>query len=121
MNNNFKRGIVVVAIIGGVIGGYFLYRQFGNEKVTKIEHVSGYNSVIITDKLDPKRLVISPGTNVSWTNEDTKNHEIVFKNQNFGSDNMAPKDIWNHLFEKSGIYNYYLKDNPKIKGTVKVN
>ena len=107
--------LVGLLAIGGILFYQFYWRYTGT---TEAVTAAGRNQITIgKDGFNPKSLVVSPGTSVTWTNTDVANHTVIFKD--FGSAEMAPQDIWPHLFEKKGIFEYTDKDG-HLKGKIVV-
>jgi plastocyanin len=80
---------------------------------------SGNAEVTMKDILfTPANLVISPGTIVTWINDDSVKHIIHF--ETFKSDELDPGGTFEHTFKNEGTYNYYCSLNPIMKGKITV-
>lgn len=101
--------------------GVFLYQRSNPAPNTTLTHVAGKNSILITDKgFDPKYYTVSPGTGMTWINQDTKTHTLVFDKENINSGKMQPQDIFTHMFSTKGTYEYHCSEHSKEKGIIYV-
>lgn len=74
-------------------------------------------SVAISDfSFQPASLTVSPGTTVTWTNQDGSTHTVKFGDavsQRLGQGGVSAK-----TFETSGIYTYTCSLHPSMAGTI---
>jgi len=74
----------------------------------------------------PLNLEVSPGTNVTWANEDNVVHTIQSQNKLgdnsglFHSSLLETGDKFEYTFEEEGVYNYYCSLHPWRIGLVTV-
>jgi plastocyanin len=79
------------------------------------------NSVMIKDfAFQPNILVVHVGTTVTWTNQDTVQHEVISDNGTFDSGIMMPNDQFTHTFSQPGNYSYYCKIHSYMFGMIQV-
>jgi plastocyanin len=79
------------------------------------------NSVMIKDfAFQPNILVVPVGTTVTWTNQDTVQHEVISDNGTFDSGIMMPNDQFTHTFSQPGNYSYYCKIHSYMFGMIQV-
>lgn len=72
-------------------------------------------------KFAPSTLTVSPGTTVTWTNEDSDAHTVTSKNGAFTQSNTLHKgDSFSFKFTKKGSYPYYCSFHPFMVATVVV-
>lgn len=69
----------------------------------------------------PPTIQVSPGTTVTWTNQDYVVHTVTDLGGKFDSQLIQPQDIWKHTFDTDGTYNYFCTLHPWMKGTVIVS
>ena len=65
----------------------------------------------------PQVAVIDRGKGVSWLNDDQVSHNVAFSN--FSSGSIGPGELYTHVFNESGIYDYYCSIHKRYEhGTV---
>ncbi|MGB2875372.1 MAG: cupredoxin domain-containing protein [Gaiellaceae bacterium] len=78
-------------------------------------------TVKITAKaFSPATVTIATGSAVTWTNSDTKNHQVVANNGAFASPTIAPGHSYTHTFSTAGSYSYHDALYPSLAGKVVV-
>jgi nitrite reductase (NO-forming) len=86
---------------------------------------------IIGNSYYPKKLEITPGTTVTWVNEDVFSylagefsgiHNVVSTEgpTNLNSPMLAHAESWSYTFEEEGEYTYICTPHPYMEGQVKV-
>ena len=84
---------------------------------------------ITKDGFTPQEIQIRKGTIVTWTNNDTSNHQVA--SDPFPMDNnlkeigkgriLSPNDVFSFTFDTEGTFTYHDELNPfRLKGTVVV-
>ncbi len=68
----------------------------------------------------PTPIAIKAGERVTWTNEDTANHQIVADDGSFSSAVLARGRSFSHTFALGGTFAYHDGLQPALKGTVVV-
>jgi len=68
----------------------------------------------------PKTVNINQGDSVTWTNNDTINHQVVANNGNYASPILGPGKSWTHKFTHGGTFRYHDSLHPALTGTVVV-
>lgn len=66
----------------------------------------------------PARLVVSPGTRVFWTNQDSDPHTVSATNGRWSSDALDTGDHYNRMFTAAGTLTYYCTIHPFMHGTL---
>lgn len=89
------------------------------------EEVEVLNEVTITIndlKFYPQKITISPGTTVTWFNNDTSPHKVVAYDRLFYGPRLSPGDKYSFTFTQEGTHRYFDAIFPKIgRGTIIVN
>lgn len=73
----------------------------------------------------PDTILISVGTTVRWTNNDSLDHTVTSINgtvtsnsESFDSGPLAPGESFEHRFDVPGTYRYICTIHPSMQGTV---
>ena len=68
----------------------------------------------------PKTVNINQDDSVTWTNNDTINHQVVANNGNYASPILGPGKSWTHPFHSGGTFRYHDSLHPALTGSVVV-
>lgn len=68
----------------------------------------------------PKTVNINQDDSVTWTNNDTINHQVVANNGNYASPILGPGKSWTHPFHNGGTFRYHDSLHPGLTGSVVV-
>jgi len=68
----------------------------------------------------PKAVNINQDDSVTWTNNDTINHQVVANNGNYASPILGPGKAWTHAFHSGGTFRYHDSLHPGLTGSVVV-
>jgi plastocyanin len=68
----------------------------------------------------PKSTTINQDDSVTWTNNDTINHQVVANNGGFASPILGPGKSWTHKFGNGGTFRYHDSLHPGLTGSVVV-
>jgi plastocyanin len=68
----------------------------------------------------PATVTINQDDSVTWTNVDTKDHQVVANGGSFASPILKPGKAYTHAFRNGGTYRYHDGLHPTLKGTVTV-
>jgi plastocyanin len=68
----------------------------------------------------PATVTINQGDSVTWTNTDTKDHQVVSNAGAFASAILKPGKSYTHAFPSGGTYRYHDGLHPTLKGAVTV-
>jgi len=68
----------------------------------------------------PANLVVSPGTKLIWTNEDSDPHTVTSTKNIWASEALDTGDQFTRMFSKLGTFTYYCEIHPFMHGTVTV-
>lgn len=101
----------------------------GNLTVTKISS----EKVLIGNEeskepFNPSLINITNGNTILWINSDVETHTVTSGSPNnkitngkeFDSGNLNPNQIFEHTFDKAGIYKYFCLLHPSMTGLVNV-
>jgi plastocyanin len=70
---------------------------------------------------DPETATVKAGGTITWTNEDSANHNVVFDDKSVkGIDNLRQNQSGEVTFDKAGSFSYVCSYHPGMKGTVTV-
>jgi plastocyanin len=68
----------------------------------------------------PATVTINQDDSVTWTNADTKDHQVVANGGSFASPILAKGKSYTHAFHGGGTFRYHDGLHPALKGTVTV-
>ena len=68
----------------------------------------------------PATVTINQDDSVTWTNTDTKDHQVVANGGSFASPILKPGKTYNHVFRAGGTFRYHDGLHPTLRGTVTV-
>ena len=68
----------------------------------------------------PATLTVTPGTTVTWKNEDDSPHRIGDKNGTFTSAALDTDDTFSQAFTAPGEYEYFCSIHPRMVGKIVV-
>src|SRR5437867_12305080 len=68
----------------------------------------------------PATVTINQDDSVTWTNTDTKDHQVVANGGSFASPILANGKSYTHAFANGGTYHYHDGLYPSLRGTVTV-
>jgi plastocyanin len=77
-------------------------------------------SITATAFTPTSRTIASPDS-IKWTNNDTKNHQVVANNGSFVSPTIAPGKSYTHTFNTAGTFRYHDALYPSHTGRIIVN
>ena len=91
------------------------------------------NKVLIGDEeskmpFNPSPINITVGNKIIWINTDVETHRVTSgfpdnnstKAKEFDSGNLNPNQIFEHRFNKAGIYSYFCIIHPSMTGVVNI-
>jgi plastocyanin len=112
--------VLILALVVGC-GGYSSTSPSTTAMVpgTPVSIVSGASTLTAT-AYSPNPLTVSPGTQVSWVNNDGTTHTSVSDTGAWSSGNIAPGAVYTTTFNTAGTYTYHCSIHPNMIGTVKV-
>lgn len=123
-----KIRVVVIALLVLTAGVFVYLLVKGKQNNSIAKSITGQAVVTITDQgFSPSTIKVKKGTQVTFTNLDTKLHRVAsdpYPTHSTlpGFDSVEPlnvNDSYSYIFEKSGTFTYQDYLNPyKIKGTV---
>jgi plastocyanin len=66
----------------------------------------------------PATLIVAPGTNVTWTNDDDIPHTVAAKDKSFRSKPMDTGNQFSYTFATPGEYDYFCSLHPHMVGKI---
>jgi len=75
---------------------------------------------ITASAFSPANVTINTGDTVTWTNADTKSHQVIANNGSFASTTLAANKKYSHVFNTGGTFNYHDALHPSLKGKIVV-
>jgi plastocyanin len=68
----------------------------------------------------PQRIIVKPGTTVTWTNDDDDSHTVASSSKLFKSKALDTGDKFSFTFTTAGTYAYICSVHPYMTGAVVV-
>jgi plastocyanin len=68
----------------------------------------------------PASVTINASDSITWTNTDTKDHQVVSNSGSFASAILKPGKSYTHAFGSGGTFRYHDGLHPSLKGTITV-
>lgn len=91
------------------------------ESEERVEVLNEITIEIKNLKFYPEKVTISPGTTVTWFNNDTSPHKVVAYDRLFYGSRLNPGEKYSFTFTKEGTHRYFDASFPKIgRGTITV-
>jgi len=78
---------------------------------------------IVDFGFSPATLTVNPGTTVTWTNQDTAQHNVVPDEETSffkAGELLAKGESYSVTFDEPGTYTYYCGPHPNMRGTIVV-
>jgi plastocyanin len=69
---------------------------------------------------DPGTITVTPGTTVTWTNEDPTEHTVTAKDGSFTSEPLPSGKGYRVTFDQAGTFAYTCAIHPTMTGTIEV-
>ena len=73
---------------------------------------------IINYDYTPKILTVAVNTEVTWTQRDNVQHDVVSTENTFRSPLLSLNENYSYKFTTPGTYDYYCSIHPNMKGTI---
>ncbi len=91
------------------------------ETEEEIETINEAEIKIRNGRFYPDEIIISPGTTVTWINDDNVPHKVVAYDRLFYGNRLSPGDSYSFTFTNEGIHRYFDAVFPKLgKGEINV-
>jgi plastocyanin len=98
----------------GMMGGASGPQTTGSASGTGHMTISGF-------RFEPTELTVTPGTVVTWTNEDSAPHTATARDGSFDTDRLNSGDVSSQVkFDKAGTFEYYCEVHPWMVGRIVV-
>jgi plastocyanin len=91
-----------------VLGGALAPPAAGQAK-RSVVHIKNFTFI-------PAALTVSPGTVVTFVNDDDEPHTVTATNKSFDSEGLDKNAHWTHTFAKPGSFTYFCELHPMMKG-----
>ena len=75
---------------------------------------------ITSGGFEPAQVTVGAGDEVTWTNNDTVNRQLVADGGTFTSPSIKPGDTWTFSFSRAGTFAYHDQSKTAQRGTVTV-
>src|SRR5690349_15218606 len=69
----------------------------------------------------PATTTVAAGDTITWSNNDSTNHQVVADDGGFSSAVLAPGSSYSHTFDGPGAFAFHDGLHPGLKGSVTVN
>ena len=117
--------IVVIIGLGLLVWVYVKYigkGSYGTSTPVQTEtQTVGQNTVTMKNlSFSPANLEVTPGTKVTWINEDTVDHTVTSNDNKFNSGVLARGSKFEFIFEQTGEYAYYCSIHPTMTAKIVV-
>lgn len=66
----------------------------------------------------PAIINIDVGTQITWINNDTVEHDVIASDGSFWSELLQEWDVYTHIFDKAGTYDYNCSIHPMMKWVI---
>lgn len=106
--------IVIIVIILGVAGYLFSSKNKTNKDAT-----ASPNTVAISNfAFSPAELTVSPGTEVTFVNNDSVDHTVTSDSGSFDSGTLKSGASFKQVFSTAGTFGYRCNIHLNMKGTI---
>jgi plastocyanin len=149
MNKGLSTVLIIVVLAAGVGGAYLFYKNANKKADTAVqnntsqqqaaENVDGSNTPTHPDDTSststnqsnavtikgfaysPSSITVKKGTTVTWTNQDSVEHNVVSEQEGGPKSDLLKKGgTFSFTFDKIGTFTYICSVHPQMKGTVTV-
>lgn len=93
---------------------------FAEEPIGRTAAAQSLSVTIENSIFTPGEIAVTPGTSVTWTNNDAMPHTVVDVNKSFRSKTLVKGGTFMFTFTNVGDYNYFCSVHPNMKGKVMV-
>lgn len=109
--------LICFCIVTGCISTKPQYQSYKAEVPPEI------TDLIIIGKFtfNPEMMVVTPGTTVTWVNEDDVSLTIESapdSKEKFKSEKITKGEYFSHIFNQRGTFSYYCVEHPSMTGTI---
>lgn len=112
---------IILVIFLGVASLLFLgascYKS-SNTPATSSAPVTTNQVTISNFAFSPQTITVSPGTTVTWTNNDSTTHTVTSDNNSFNSNQLAPGNNFQFTFANTGTFSYHCSIHTNMTGQV---
>ena len=123
-----KRWIIIagLALVVLFFMGFYsiVYVVLTGKQILSVEDVSEEVEPVVSIEnfaYSPKKMKVSVGTTVEWTNLGEVKQTVTFEESDLMSSSLLEKgEKYSYLFKEPGVYDYYSMPHPYIVGTIVV-
>lgn len=105
----FWGAVILFLVFSGASGFAANQSAAADDKREMVVNISNFS-------FNPAEITISPGTKVTWVNQDGVGHNAAFNNTK--GPILKKGEKWSMIFDKAGTYSYICSPHPFMKGTV---
>jgi plastocyanin len=106
--------VTILVLVAGCGGG-------GTSSTSSQTTPSGAAQITMKNiAFSPTAVTVKVGQTVTWTNEDSAQHDVVANDGTFKSDLLSQGQTFSFTFTKAGSYAFYCSIHPQMKGTITV-
>ena len=110
-----KRIILLTLILGASL---LFSGAICNKKSSTSETPVNTNQISINNFVfNPPVITVSPGTQVTWTNNNSVTHTVTSDENKFNS-SIAPGNSFNFVFQDTGTFSYHCSIHTNMTGQV---
>lgn len=119
---------LLILIVSIAAAGCMGYQQTPGSITPPQTTVTGGNSVLIKNfAFSPQAITVSQGSTVTWTNQDSAEHQIINDASGSNAEGAVFKSTllpngasYSFRFDIPGTYPYHCSIHPSMKGTITV-
>ena len=104
--------VLVLATFSFSLSAWVTHAATAENKAVKVS--------IVNFAFTPGEITITPGENVTWTNDDGAPHGLEYHDGSSGKDLLLPGASYSRRFDKPGTYDYNCSIHPYMSGRVVV-
>ena len=104
--------VLILATFSFSLSAWVTHAATAEKKAVKVS--------IVNFAFAPGEITITPGENVTWTNDDGAPHGLEYRDGSSGMDLLLPRASYSRRFDKPGTYDYNCSIHPYMTGRVVV-
>ncbi len=124
MGPHLRRAAGLVVAVAVLVGAGACSKSDSKSSTASSGSSGSGNSVTIKSfKFEPATIKVKAGTEITWTNQDSKDHTVSSDggSQKFNSGHLAKGKTYKEKFAKAGAYQYKCEIHTYMTGTVQVS
>ena len=118
MSRPFTRRAIVKPLLASCVALALVSAAIGQDK----KKAKDADATVTMKRMQfvPEEVTIKKGQTVQWINNDDRDYLIVADDQSWKSDNLRPKETFEHTFKEAGTFGYKNMLRPRSTGTITV-